>query len=233
MKKQKTPKDTLTKEFLIEHYVNKKKSDQAIAKELGIKSSNSIVQARKRHCVYRCNLKDSSHIITKEFLEEYYIRQNLSLKETAIRAGFKRKSIIVKALKKFRIPQREYTKSDLVIKRKPRKHHVISARYYHSLVNGAKRRRLVFKITLDQIWNLFEKQNHKCALSGILLKFNNPGERATEQTASLDRIDSNKGYTIDNVRWVHKTINNMRGELSDSTFLEFCQKIINHNKTGT
>lgn len=223
------PKNILTREFLIEHFVNQRKSDRAIAKEFGINSSNSVVQARKRHGVHRCSLKDSSYIITKEFLEEYYIKQNMTLKQVAQQAGFQRKSIVVKALQKFGIPQREHTRSLAVIQRKKRKHHTIPGRYFFSLKHGAARRNILFNITLDQLWDLFVMQNSKCALSGLPIRFHNPGEKCTAQTASVDRIDSNLGYTIDNVRWVHKTINLMKMDLPNQQFIHLCKKVAKYS----
>lgn len=224
------PKDILTKEFLIEHFVNQRKSDKTIAQELKLKSHHSVFQARQRHSVYRSSLKDSSHIITKEFLEEYYVRQNMTLKQVAQQAGFQRKSIVSNALKKFKIPQREHTKSFAFINRKPRKHHTISGRYFCSLISGAKRRNLSFDITLDQLWNLYVKQNKKCALSGLDIGFHKPGERYTCQTASVDRIDSEQGYVLSNVRWVHKTVNAIKWELSDDELIAICKKIIQYNR---
>jgi hypothetical protein len=49
-------------------------------------------------------------------------------------------------------------------------------------------------------------------------------------TASLDRIDSSKGYTIDNVQWVHKTVNLMKRELNQQDFIDICNKISYYNK---
>ena len=43
-----------------------------------------------------------------------------------------------------------------------------------------------------------------------------------ETTASLDRIDSLLGYTIDNVQWVHKDINRIKFDMSQCRFVELC-----------
>ena len=56
-------------------------------------------------------------------------------------------------------------------------------------------------------------------------------ERSKNRTASLDRIDSNKGYTIDNVQWVHKDINKMKMDLEEDVFIDNCKLII-ENKFG-
>lgn len=221
-----TPKDILTKDFLLEHFVHKRKSDRAIAKEFNIKSHHSIYQARKKYGISRCSLKDSSNIITKEFLEEYYIKQNMTLKQVAQQAGFQRKSVVSKALQKFGIPQREHTRSIAVINRKKRSHHTIPGRYFYSLRHSAKIRNLVFDLTLEELWELFIQQNKLCSLSGIAINFHKPGEKYTTQTASVDRINSDLGYTIDNIRWVHKDINYMKMDLTDDRFFYLCNEVV-------
>lgn len=47
-----------------------------------------------------------------------------------------------------------------------------------------------------------------------------------EQTASLDRIDSSKGYIPGNVQWVHKDVNKMKLALSEKRLLELCTLIV-------
>ena len=75
------------------------------------------------------------------------------------------------------------------------------------------------------------KYNRKCALSGIEIKFitSNSEYCSKEQTASLDRIDSTKGYTLDNVQWVHKAVNNMKMNLTDQNFINWCSIIHRYN----
>lgn len=50
-----------------------------------------------------------------------------------------------------------------------------------------------------------------------------------ETTASLDRIDSNRGYTQDNVQWVHKDVNKMKMDLNQQIFVELCRAIAAHS----
>jgi hypothetical protein len=54
-------------------------------------------------------------------------------------------------------------------------------------------------------------------------------------TASLDRIDSSKGYIIGNVQWAHKMVNRMKNDMPQEEFIEFCRDIISTNpiKEGT
>lgn len=93
-----------------------------------------------------------------------------------------------------------------------------------------------FDLTIEQIWELFLKQEGKCALSGIELVLHcshipiKDKRYFSYMTASLDRIDSNKDYTIDNVQWVHKWVNIMKNTLINDEFLYLCNLIYNKNK---
>lgn len=45
----------------------------------------------------------------------------------------------------------------------------------------------------------------------------------------MDRIDSNVGYTKENVQWVHKRINIMKQNLQEDEFLYLCKLIVENN----
>ena len=105
----------------------------------------------------------------------------------------------------------------------------ISLVYFNRVKRGASDRNFPFKITINQIWNLFLKQNRKCALSGIKLNFQTC-ESLRDGTASLDRIDNSKGYTIDNVQWIHKDINYMNKDFTQKQLFEYCKLICINKK---
>ncbi len=105
----------------------------------------------------------------------------------------------------------------------------ISGSHWISIVHGAKKRRLQFSMTIGDAWNLFEKQNRKCALSGVELKFAT-NKKSFDGTASLDRINSSKGYIIDNVQWIHRDINFMKQNFSEDRFLQHCLNIVRHRE---
>lgn len=98
----------------------------------------------------------------------------------------------------------------------------ISGSYYSGILHHSKLKNREFSITIEEIWELFLRQNRKCALSGIDISF-----QKNNQTASLDRIDSKKGYTIDNIQWVHKDVNRMKTDLDLGYFIELCRNITN------
>jgi hypothetical protein len=106
----------------------------------------------------------------------------------------------------------------------------ISGTYWNSIKVGAISRNFTFTISIEEVWNLFIKQNKKCALSGIEISFYKSRNKYQKQTASLDRKDSTKGYTVDNIQWVHKEINRMKGKLSDENFIEWCRRVEKHTQ---
>lgn len=94
----------------------------------------------------------------------------------------------------------------------------ISGKYWNGIKGSAKKRRIDFNINIKFAWNLYILQNNRCALSDIDISFIN-------NTASLDRIDSKKGYTKDNVQWVHKDVNIMKNVFDQEYFVKMCKRI--------
>lgn len=104
----------------------------------------------------------------------------------------------------------------------------LSGHYFGNLRNGAKKRGLVFDIEIEYAWQLFLEQDRKCSLTGVDIEFR-PTLRSNKlATASLDRIDSSKGYNIGNVHWVHKDINRMKWEFSQERFVELCRLVVEY-----
>lgn len=104
----------------------------------------------------------------------------------------------------------------------------ISKDFYSSIIRGAKSRNIYFELTIQQLWDLYIKQNKKCALSKIDILFSK-NVKKQRSTASLDRIDSSKPYVIDNIQWVHKKINIMKNTLSNEEFISICKMISKNN----
>ena len=89
------------------------------------------------------------------------------------------------------------------------------------------RQNLEFDLTIEFLWNLFLKQKGKCALSGQQLTMPIKKQKGT---ASLDRVDSKRGYMEDNVQWVHKDVNRMKNAFDQDYFIETCERIANNIK---
>lgn len=109
----------------------------------------------------------------------------------------------------------------------------LSGTFFHYIKKRAKSRNLEFTITKEFLWNLYLKQNEKCALSSIPIKLikknNNRSPNWKIITASLDRIDPTKGYIENNVQWVHKVVNIMKNTLNNNDFIYICKKINDNN----
>jgi hypothetical protein len=96
-------------------------------------------------------------------------------------------------------------------------------RYYKNMISNCKRRNRNLNVTIEDIQKQLEKQNFKCALSGLDISIE-------DSTASLDRIDNSKDYTIDNIQWLHVNVNYMKVDLPQNVFIEFCHKISENMK---
>lgn len=103
-----------------------------------------------------------------------------------------------------------------------RGHKDISLSYWNRLVRDARKRGLLFTISIQEAWRVFERQQGRCALSDEPICF---GDRKLNGTASLDRIDSDAGYVPRNIQWVHKVVNAMKMQLPQQDFISFCCKI--------
>jgi hypothetical protein len=223
----KKPREILTEKFLTKHYIEQRKSAQTIARESGLKCVGTVEYAIKKHGLYRESLLNSVDVFTKEFLEKHYVQQNLSMNDVAALGGFKGNKSVAAALDRYGIPHRKSTQSQ---KRqgyydRKRSHHTISRRYFNMVECGAIKRKLSFNISIDEMWDIFIAQDGKCKLSRLPIRFHISGESPTTQTASLDRIDSNLGYSVLNCQWLHKKINIMKLDHDQDEFINLCSLV--------
>jgi hypothetical protein len=96
---------------------------------------------------------------------------------------------------------------------------LIPRQYFNTIQFRCKQKNIELSIDLDYMWKLFEQQNGKCALTGLSLKFGSQ-KRNIPTTASLDRIDSNKGYIPGNVQWLHKLVNICKNHFDQDYFIK-------------
>lgn len=88
--------------------------------------------------------------------------------------------------------------------------------------SNAKSRNIKVTITQQDAADMFESQRGICALSGEPLILDAP---LNKQTASLDRIDSSKGYEANNIQWIHKEVNKMKNNLPEKELFAWIEKI--------
>lgn len=107
----------------------------------------------------------------------------------------------------------------------------LSGRTYSHYKGGAIKRGIEFNISLEELWNIYLKQDKKCPYTGIdlILECKDQDSR-TPANASLDRIDSNLGYVNSNVAWIYKPINKFKGTNSHEEFISLCKLVANYNE---
>lgn len=91
---------------------------------------------------------------------------------------------------------------------------------------GAEQRSKKWDLSIEEAADILERQNYRCALTGLPLLASGDFPNIT---ASLDRKDNSLGYTASNVQWVHKDVNMMRGPLGINRFLELCCAVASHH----
>ena len=91
----------------------------------------------------------------------------------------------------------------------------------------AKKRRLAFTITVDDIADLLKAANGVCELTGPPFNLSkNDGYFRRPFAPSLDRIDSSKGYTPGNVRVVLYAANAAMNEWGFDVLLQMARGIV-------
>lgn len=76
------------------------------------------------------------------------------------------------------------------------------------------------------LYELFLKQDRRCALTGAPIKL----EIDHPLCLSLDQIDPAKGYIEGNVQWLAWAVNRAKGDLSLDHFYEMCEVVLNNRK---
>lgn len=72
--------------------------------------------------------------------------------------------------------------------------------------------RRIFTITVEDVVALWDKQNGRCAISGMPMAH----EFKNLRSVSIDRIDSDLGYTLDNIQLVCQWVNYAKNRYSNA-----------------
>jgi len=104
------------------------------------------------------------------------------------------------------------------------------AAHWKRIVAQAVLRNIEVTVTWEEIEALLIAQGYRCALTGLFICLadtsNNHISGCT--SASLDRIDSTKGYVSGNVQWIHKEINRFKNRYSEPEFITMCRLVAEH-----
>ena len=88
--------------------------------------------------------------------------------------------------------------------------------------SSAKKNGWDFDMDLESLVALYEIQNGECALTGDELTFS----QNSDAVLSIDRIDSDKGYTMDNIQLVSHQANIHKNHFTQDQLIEFCKKVV-------
>lgn len=108
-----------------------------------------------------------------------------------------------------------------------RKHiHSLTPKNVFKLAVFNARKRAIVSVTEEELMVLWLKQDKRCALSGVVMTW---GHGRIEPTSmSIDRINQDEGYTLDNVRLVCHAANAFRGRMTDAEMLAMAKAIVAH-----
>lgn len=171
-------------------------------------------------------------ILTKDFLLEHYVRLGKTTTQISNEIGISNHSTVRNALIRHGIPRRKsgHTPGRRWSAGNSKYVGEMSGSYFYGIKKGAESRGFEFLITAEQAWDAFVSQGGRCALSGCEIEFA-PYQswKGPRPTASLDRIDSKRGYVFENIQWVHKTLNAMKMDLEEGEFVEWCRMVVQHH----
>lgn len=88
----------------------------------------------------------------------------------------------------------------------------------------AKKRGKIVNLDTEDLRNLWEKQNQKCSYTNLNLSLPRWDRLSELETASIDRIDSDKDYTIDNIEFVSLFINLGKNCFTKNQVTNFLEK---------
>lgn len=101
-------------------------------------------------------------------------------------------------------------------------------KYCNNIARGIKNRDNLSTITGEDIYNIYLKQDGRCVISNVLMTtIVNQGWRIPTNI-SVDRIDSRKPYSLDNIQLVCVHVNIMKADLDESELVIFCKLIYQH-----
>lgn len=86
-----------------------------------------------------------------------------------------------------------------------------------------------YEITVEQLVDLWQRQEGRCAISGVVLTHHNDGTGTKDFNASIDRIDSTLGYVPGNVQLVAFRVNILKQALSTDMLYWWVKTIYQHS----
>ena len=96
----------------------------------------------------------------------------------------------------------------------------------------AKSKKRLFDISKEDLMDLWNKQEGKCAISKIPMTFNIDSGR-NPYNVSIDQINPSQGYTKDNIQLVCMCVNQLKSDFDMNIVINICKNILdNYNTLG-
>jgi len=97
-----------------------------------------------------------------------------------------------------------------------------------------KNNKIEFNISTEDWILQYKKQNGLCAITGIAMTWEYSSDDTPDNYSAIkyphnispDRIDSNKGYTVDNLQFVCSRINTMKNNMTVEEFVNLCKQVV-------
>ena len=86
-------------------------------------------------------------------------------------------------------------------------------------------------LTVEQLLEILETQNYKCALSGVDLTCQLEKGKINLTNASIDRIEAGGPYKKENVQLVCAVLNSFRKNTPLQEYIWWCKKVSEYNAT--
>lgn len=87
----------------------------------------------------------------------------------------------------------------------------------------------IFTLTLEELDLIYEKQKGLCFYTGEELILANSARNCMKETnISIDRIDNDKGYELDNIVLCSKMVNISRNTYTQQEFITMCRCVANN-----
>jgi hypothetical protein len=97
---------------------------------------------------------------------------------------------------------------------------------YRSCKRSALKRKIEFNITKEYVRELLKESKGKCQMSGVTLSM----KRNDINRASIDRIDSMKGYIKGNLQIVTAQVNLGMNAFKKEDFIRMCRAVVEKHK---
>lgn len=100
-------------------------------------------------------------------------------------------------------------------------------RYLTRLMYYGGRKR--YNLSVEVLLRVLEKQNYRCALSGVPLECSLTKGVKNQNNASVDRIQAGGPYSEDNIQLVCRALNHWRADTSVEDFVAWCRKVVEYS----